>query len=95
MVIRDFHFVCVPIAPLEADSPLIVYADAVHTRSITRQLLQPVARKDPEVGEILRGIDDQKLSQSRSLDFCRPARNSLPLEETTAVFVAEGLDHAE
>src|SRR2546426_7590964 len=44
-------------SPPEADPPLLVDPDAVLTRTIARQLLQPVPRRHPQVRQNLRSID--------------------------------------
>jgi len=39
----------IPIAPAEADSPLIIYPDAVLTSAIATQLLQAIAWRQSQV----------------------------------------------
>jgi hypothetical protein len=48
--------------PGKADTPLVVDANAVLSRSIASELLETIARRHPQIVECLRSINDQQLS---------------------------------
>ena len=47
VVVHEFNFPCCAVAPLEAEPPLIVNADAILTVSIAVQSFEAIARRDP------------------------------------------------
>ena len=52
VVVRDFDVVRIAIVPAKADAILLVDADAVLTRAIAAEPLEPVARGDGQFGDI-------------------------------------------
>jgi hypothetical protein len=46
VIVHDFNVIGVAVFPVEAHSPLIVYANAVLTASTALKLFKPVARRD-------------------------------------------------
>ena len=52
MVVRDFHVVSVPLAPPEANAPLIVDTDTVLTVTHTAQCLEVVCRRSAKSVEV-------------------------------------------
>jgi hypothetical protein len=48
VIVRDFDFESITIAPDEADPPLVIDADAVLAFPTSLQLFQPIARRHPE-----------------------------------------------
>jgi restriction system protein len=52
-VVSNLHVLGPGISPQEAHPPLLVDPDAVLTRTVPRQLLQPVARRHPQVRQNL------------------------------------------
>jgi hypothetical protein len=61
VVVDDLYVFGPGVGPSEADPPLLVNPDAVLARAITRQLLQPVPRRHPQVRENLRGVQHGQL----------------------------------
>ena len=49
MVVNDLNPFWTSIAPLEADTPLIINSDTVLPCSITAQMLEPIARMNPKI----------------------------------------------
>ncbi len=84
---------CVTVPPLEADSPLIINADAILPRSITRQLLKPIAWRNAEVTEVFSGVDNQELSKSGALKLNGPPPHPLSLKDVLGIGVPKTLDH--
>lgn len=95
MVICDFDLERVAFAPLEANSPLIVHSNAVRTRPIAGELLQPISRWNPQVTQLIGRIDDEQFTERGLLHLRWPTSDTLPVEESTGVFVSEALDHLE
>jgi hypothetical protein len=50
LVVNDLHVFWPRVGPGEADPPLLVDPDAVLASAIPGELLQPVARRDEQVG---------------------------------------------
>ena len=49
MVVNDLNPFWTSIAPPEADTPLIIDSDTVLPCSITAQMLEPIARRNPKI----------------------------------------------
>ena len=49
MVVNDLNPFWTSIAPLEADTPLIIDSDTVLPHTITAQALEPVTRRNPKI----------------------------------------------
>jgi hypothetical protein len=60
VVIYDFHIFRTCIGPTKADPPLIVYADAILTRTITPESFKMIAGWNPQ---IIKPICDFELSK--------------------------------
>ena len=67
MIVNYLDILWFCVGPEEADPPLPVYPDAVLSGPVTCQLLQPVAWRDEEVCQRLRGIEDGKLAPGGAL----------------------------
>src|SRR3954447_483473 len=80
VVVDDLDLVSVPIAPLEADPPLVVDTDAVLARPLAAQALQPVPRGDLEILKSLGVVQHPKLPTRHLLNVARqpPGDLSLP-----------------
>jgi hypothetical protein len=57
----------IAVLPAEADSPLIVDANAVLASAISFQLLQPVAWWNTKIFELFGGVDLHELAQHETL----------------------------
>jgi len=53
VVVNDLNIVRITIAPPEANTPALVDTDTVLAFPVSRELLQVVARREPEVGQAL------------------------------------------
>ena len=71
MIVGDFHFVGVAIAPSEADAKLVVDPYAVLTIAVALQSFQSVARRQHEVAERNRGMKHLQFLQRRLVDIGR------------------------
>jgi hypothetical protein len=67
VIVDDFHVVGVSTGPAETDAPLIIDANAVLTRTISRQLLQTVRRWNAKVEKVglrrrARGVSEERIA---------------------------------
>jgi len=93
VVVNDLNVVGVVAEPTEADSKLVVDADAVLAEPIADQLFESVGRWDLQVGKVGGGIEHNELSQSNALKIRWEAANFLTLKETFRVVVAKTANH--
>jgi hypothetical protein len=66
MVINDFHILCTCIRPMKIDSPLLIDANAVLTRTIAFECFKVIAGWNPQV---IKPISDFELPQFAPCDF--------------------------
>ena len=80
VVVDDLHIVRIPIAPDETDPPLVVDPDAVLTSASTREGLQAVAGRCPQVVQGAGVMEMQQLPVADPQDLLRdaPARAARP-----------------
>src|SRR3954471_17035659 len=93
VVVDNFHLVRILVPPAEAQPPLVVDADAMLAGAVTWQLLQAIARRYPEIVQVLRGVKNKKLPKRGTLQSERPASNGFALEHPARDVVLEALDH--
>jgi hypothetical protein len=93
MIIGDLNFVRVASAPPKTDSPLMVHANAVPTRSTPGESLQPVPRGYPEVLQCLCGVNNQQLSVRPSLHVHWEAPRAHPQKHLFRFGIAESSNH--
>ena len=89
MVVNDLNPFWTSVAPPEADTPLIIDSDTVLSRSITAQMLEPVARRNPKILETTRGVNLPQLAQ-RNASYARvEGRNRLPRKQPLSLAILE------
>ena len=71
MIIYYFNFVRISIHPFETDSPLLVDADAVLPFPIPLQHLQPVSRRNPQIFEANRSVQELQFMKRLLLNVAR------------------------
>lgn len=94
MVVADFNVVCATVFPDEADSVLIIDADAVLTFTVTDQLLQTVTRRDAQVVNVGGGINEQQFLVGGSRQIRPDALDEVPIPHLAGIAVFERSDHA-
>ena len=62
VVVDKFDIFCTSFSPYKTESPLRVDANAVLATSIADESLQPISRRDPEVFEVFRRVDQLEFS---------------------------------
>ena len=89
MVVNDLNPFWTSIAPPEADTPLIVDSDTVLALTITSQMLEPVARRNPKILETTRSVDLTQLAQRDASDAWVEGRNRLPRKQPLGLTIPE------
>jgi hypothetical protein len=93
MVIDDLYVVGAISAPNKTDPPLIIDADAVLPSAATPQSLQPVSRRDTQIGKGVGIIDHIQLSGRDRRNRAQMLRKPPALEEGLSVLASEALYH--
>ena len=89
MVVNDLNPFWTSVAPPEADTPLIIDSDTVLSCSITAQMLEPVARRNPKILETTRGVNLPQLAQRNASDARVEGRDSLPRKQPLSLAILE------
>src|SRR5690606_17071055 len=93
VVVDEFDIVRSSLSPDETDAPLCVDSDAVLAPTIADALLQAIARRDPQILDVIRCVDQLKLPQNRSLHRPVDALDVLLLPDALGALAAERSDH--
>ena len=89
MVVNDLNPFWTSVAPLEADTPLIIDSDTVLPRTITAQTLKPIARRNPKILQTTRGVNLPQLAQRDTHDARIEGRDSLPRKQALSLTIPE------
>jgi hypothetical protein len=93
VIVNDLDLVRIAILPTEADSPLVIDADAVLARAITAELLEAIPRRHPEILQLLGGINHDQLPEHHPDQFGGKAADTLTPEQSLGIRIGEALDH--
>jgi hypothetical protein len=89
MVIGDLHVIGIRSSPFEADSPLVIDADAVLPLPVPAQCFEPVGGRDVQKGQIGGRVDHLQFSLGNSLDVVREFAGKLIIEDPLRLFAFE------
>ena len=89
MVVNNLNPFWTSVAPLEADTPLIIDSDTVLSRTITAQTLKPIARRNPKILQTTRGVNLPQLAQRDTHDARIEGRDSLPRKQPLSLTIPE------
>ena len=89
MVVNNLNPFWTSVAPPKADTPLIIDSDTVLPRTITAQMLKPVARRNPKILETTRGVNLPQLAQRNASDARVEGRNRLPRKQPLSLAILE------
>lgn len=89
MVVNDLNPFWTSVAPPEANTPLIIDSDTVLSCSITAQMLEPVARRNPKILETTRGVNLPQLAQCDAHDARVEGRNRIPRKQPLSLTIPE------
>ena len=81
--------------PGEAVAPLVVDTDAVLSLAISVKLFEMIARRDPQVVNGLRGVEDQQLAVRNSLKVGAKLADERSLPDEFGLLVPKCLDHLQ
>jgi hypothetical protein len=93
VIIDDLDIVGMSRSKSEADSPLVIDADAVLAVTIAAQLLQTISRRDAQIVQRDRGVKLQKFSQGDSAQIPRPALDGHAPKQLLGLPIPEAADH--
>ena len=94
MVVYDFDFRRAFRRPNKAHPELVVDPDRMLPLAIARQRLKTVARRRPQVAEIVRGIEVAQFSARHLDQIGRKALRTFAIEEGLGGLMPEAPDHA-
>jgi hypothetical protein len=57
VVVDDLHVVSASFNPTKTEAPLVTNSDAVLARSVTHQSLKTIARRDPQIMQIISRVN--------------------------------------
>ena len=89
MVVNNLNPFWTSVAPLEADTPLIIDSDTVLPRTITAQTLKPVVRRNPKILQTTRGVNLPQLAQRDARNTRVAGRNRLPRKQALSLTIPE------
>jgi hypothetical protein len=93
MIVHDFDFGRTFCGPNEAHPEFVVDPDRVLPSAISHQRLQSIARRRPQVAEIIRRIEIAEFPASRPNQIGREALRSFSVEDGLGRPVPERSDH--
>jgi hypothetical protein len=91
-IVDNFNVERVPVLPTEADSPSVVYPDAVLSLSVLFQRLETIARGHGQIPQNSRAMQIKQLPPRRSLKSSESCYRYI-VKQVLGFFVIEGLDH--
>lgn len=94
MIVRDLDADRVPVAPREANPPLVVDRNAPLALAVSRQRVQPVPWRDSQIREADGRVDDEELALGGALDIRREPPGDVPVPNSFGFLVLEGSDHS-
>jgi len=89
VVVNNLNPFWTSVAPPKADTPLIIDSDTVLPRTITAQMLKPVARRNPKILQTTRGVNLPQLAQRNASDARVEGRNRLPRKQPLSLAILE------
>ena len=93
MVVNDLDVMRITVVPAETHTPLLVDANAVLPGSLAFQLLQPIARGNSDIVELLRRVDGNEFSQHHAPEAGWKRPNWTPPKQLLRATVGKALYH--
>jgi hypothetical protein len=93
VVINDFDFVRIVLSPDKANPPLVVESDRVLTAPIALQRFEAVRRRNTQVLEPLRIVQEAQFSQCDNLNILRQPSTASPCPDYRRLVIVEADDH--
>jgi hypothetical protein len=92
VIVDDLYVVCVAVPPNEANTPLVIDADAVLAVPVALQGLQSISRRNGNVGEVSGSIQLPQFSQRNPLNAFKTFAR-LPQVKQFSLTRAKRFDH--
>jgi hypothetical protein len=92
VIVHDLHIPCRSLAPFEAYPPLIIDADAVLSTTVAMQSFEPIARRHPQIVELLGRVDGKQLGSCTALNLVRQRLDRITGKQRCRALVGEALD---
>ena len=93
MVVSDLDIVGVFTLPDKTRAPLVVYANAILSRSVALQGFQAVSWWEHQVSQRSRAVNLRQLAQSHALNVRRQAMIAAPLPQSFGLPTGKTDDH--
>jgi hypothetical protein len=93
VVIYNFYLDSVFSLPTKANAPSVIDPDDVLPCTIANKLLEPASWRGSQIIRALRGIQEQQLSQSSSLNIGRQAPRSLTPKHSLCFTIPKTVYH--
>jgi hypothetical protein len=93
MIIDNLDVGALSIAPAKADTPLIVYPDAMLTRALALQPFQAIRRWNAQIIKALRGVKHPQLPTRESLNWVWQTAGNVAMPDAFSVLIGEAPDH--
>lgn len=95
MVVNDFYTLRMALSPFEADSPLVIYTDAVLSLSPACKTLQSIRRRHTQVLYIRTAIQHPQLSERDVLYVLWEPAGVLAVEDLLGLFIPKTPYHGD
>lgn len=92
MIIDYLNIKCIPSAPTETDSPLIVDADAMLPTSLSLESFEAVPRRRSEIAKFRGAVQLAQFSTGHLLEHDK-TRDTFSVVQPFGVAAAKGADH--
>src|SRR5947209_13868732 len=93
VVIDNLDLPCRAFSPLKAYPPLIVDANAILPAAISVQSFEMIAKRDTQVVELFRRVNDEKLCSRPALNLVRQSPDQVAREHRCGALVSEAFNH--
>src|SRR5690349_11572126 len=93
VIVLDLNALCIPVAPPEAQSPLIVDPDAVLSGPVALQCLQPIGWRHTKVIQRCGAVEHAQLSSSGGLDVVGQPARERACPDQLSFRIRKALDH--
>jgi hypothetical protein len=93
VVVADFDIFCILTDPAEAETPLVIDADAVLSGAIASQGFEAVTWRNPQMIETRGGVQLVELHLGGGLDIAREFFGADEIEDLLGFGIGEAPDH--
>jgi hypothetical protein len=92
VIVHDLNFVSIPLAPNEAQTPLVVNPNAILSLSVAMQYFQAISGRRCQIAQFRGAVQLPELAPRDALDSLKAA-SRLPAMKSLGFRAAERLDH--